>query len=243
MLSARKRKTISIASGLLSALLIVLFSFKLTGQVEALANKSVQRFGSETAQILTANQDIKPGELLSKENTSLKLWPTVLLRDDSIDEKRLPSALNRRASSLILSGEAINLSRLNEDEHKLDRLSPGQSAVTVETNSIRALGSEIEVGMRVTVLGTENGEPAHLLASDVEVISTSAEREGDKTKSVLSSGSSSDIGWVTLAVPDALVTELVRAASSNATYLVMPDDPLAFSKVTLPLERGEDSHD
>lgn len=229
MLSARNRRLISISSGLLTALLFVLFALKISGQVQVETNKAVKRFGGETVLVLVAKGDVKAGELVTSENTKLSLWPSVLLRKDAVDKDHVNFAYNKRASTPILANEPITESRLKEEEHKLDKLPSGYSAVTIEMDSVRALGGEIEVGMQVTVLATQNGAAAQLLAPGVEVISSSTVDADKKSGSVLGNSSSSDISWVTLAVPDELVAKLVESASANATYLVMPDDPAVFS--------------
>lgn len=230
MLSTKKQKLISITSGLLAASLFLVIAWRLSSQVQTEMNKAVRRFGSETVWVLAATEDIKPGVLIDEENTELKLWASVLLREDTIDQDHVTKAWGRRAGSLILAGEPLSQTRLIEEQHKLDKLPAGFSAVTIEMNSVRALGGEIEPGMRVTVLDTQEANKAELLAPDVAVISTSTQKNQDKSKPVLGGDAGMDIAWVTLSVPDGLVARLVSAASSNNTYLVMPDDLGAFSR-------------
>jgi hypothetical protein len=134
--------------------------------------------------------------------------------------------------------------RIFEKRLALDCLAEGMTAVTLSTDAVHALGGELLQGMKVTLMGALPDGRVAELASDIEVLSantasvTSAgslaetgndagSNKGNGRASLLggstqSFGNGGDIHWVTLAIPEEQVSQILAAANANTVHLVLP---------------------
>lgn len=232
----KKRLMISLVLGLSACIFMSLFVWRVSAHASISHNNMLAKFGGEKVEVLVAAKDIKPGELITKDNTKVQTWVLSLLSADVIDQNHMSAALNHRASEAIYEGEPLREKRINKQEHTLDKLPEGFSAVTVATDPVRALGGEIEIGMRVSALGLKGANEVEVLAPQVEIVSTSATSEGKQSSSMLGDKNKSNLSWVTLSVPDEFVSAIVSSAARGDIYLIMPDDIESFIELVKELE-------
>lgn len=244
-------KKILLASGifaLVAMILLATFLWRISSAQARERENLLTHFGGEIVEVCIAKRDIKPGELLVAALIETERRSAVLLPKDAIIARDINKILDKRVSSLIVKGEPLLERRVLEMRHALDVLADGLSAVTIQTDPVRALGGEIEKGMRITVLGTDAHSVVHVLAIDVEVISSNTvKKKNDETSSLMGGSSSTEIAWVTLAVPDEHIAGVVAASASNTVYLVMPENPKALGSVgavqSRDMIKAEGSHD
>lgn len=235
----RRRLLISGVLALVAMGLLGIFMWRVSTAGARERDGLLTHFGGEVVEVCVTTRDIKPGELIAASLIKTERRSIVLLPKDAITVRDINKILDKRASSLIVQGEPVLERRVREMRHALDVLADGFSAVTIQTDPVRALGGEIEKGMRVTVLGTDIHSEIHVLASGVEVISSNTAKKKDSQNGSLMSGSSTpEIAWVTLAVPDACVAGVVSASASNTVYLVMPEKVSALTSIDATSTRG-----
>lgn len=230
--SNKRRLFLSGVLALVAVALLGIFMWRISTAQARERENLLTHFGGEIVDVCVTTRDIKPGELIVASLVKTERRSAVLLPKDAITARDINKLIEKRASSLIIAGEPVLARRLHEKRHALDVLADGFSAVTIQTDPVRALGGEIEKGMRVTVLGTDIHSEIHVLATDVEVISSNTVKKKDGDSGTLMTGSSTpEIAWVTLAIPDKSVAGVVSASASNTVYLVMPEKAGALSSI------------
>lgn len=234
-------KKLLLISGMLALIAMVLlgtFMWRISNAQARERESLLTHFGGEVVEVCVAKRDIKPGELLVESLIETERRSAVLLPKDAITTANINKILDKRASSLIVKGEPVLERRVREMRHALDVLGDGLSAVTIQTDSIRALGGEIEKGMRITVLGANTHSDVNVLATNVEVISSNTvKKKNDESTSLMSGSSNAEIAWVTLAIPNAQVSSVVAASASNTVYLVMPENPEALKVLGIEIDK------
>jgi hypothetical protein len=152
-----------------------------------------------------------------------------------------------RARSAYASTEPQAEETAPEAATVFDSLAPGMCAVTLSTDAVHALGGELKRGMNVTLMAVLPDGTVAVLAEGIEVLSANAgvvaatdvAEEEEQSGGLLggSAGSGESINWVTVAVPQGQVTQILAAANANTVHLVLPNDEEDGTEVGL---EGED---
>lgn len=230
---SEKRTYIAALCGVGAVLSLGLFLWGIAHSVRARENDVIQRFGGRVVEVCVAKTDLKAGHRITSQDIVTKKWPVSLLPQNPILKKNMLALRDRRVNRPILKGEPFSRSKVNKDANRFDSIAAGFTAVTLETNSVRALGGEITAGMDVTVMGTSESKTAQVLVQKAEVLSSSRTAGQQKQNSLLGGSANGEIAWVTLAIPDEKVKEVVAASVSNSTYIVLPKNVTAANGLSL----------
>ena len=200
----------SIACGVLCAVCVAVFMASVQGEAEAARAEALARYGGEQVEVCVATRDIAAGERVELSAVELRLWVADLLPDDAVRDSS--EILGKTATSSIVKGEVINRKRFESDRDSLE-VPEGKAAVSVPAKAVRAVGGAIRPTMSIDVYAS-GSTATTLLAHDVLVLDTSVSESG--------SLSSSDTGWITLAIDPERVEEVVSAAGKTDLYFVLP---------------------
>ena len=204
----RKRtKIIAVASGVVCALCVGLFMQSVQGSADAARAEALEKYGGAQVDVWVAKRDIAAGERVEPSMVEAKSWVADLLPDGALRSSE--SVSGNTASSPIFAGEVLVGKRFAATSSQLD-VPSGTTALSVPAKAVQAVGGGLEPGMYVDVYSTGDSKTS-IIAKDVLVLASSG------AGSSLSSSS-----WVTIAVPDKLVQQLVSAANSSELYLALP---------------------
>lgn len=219
---ADKQKTIAIACGVIAALSIAVFLMLVVHASRRWQNGLIARYGGPTVEVCVAKHNLKVGQAIKSSDVAYQKWPIALLAGHPILKKNTLALRDRRMSCFVLKGEPISREHLRLKVNRFDAISQGFTAVTLETDSVRALGGEITAGMDVTVMTTRDPSNSKVLVPKAEVLSSSKQTAQEKDSAFIGSSDKNEIAWVTLAIPDDKVEEVVAASVADATYIVLP---------------------
>ena len=200
----------SIICGVVCAACVAAFMANVQGEADAARAEALARYGGEQVEVCVATRDIAAGERVDLSAVELRLWVADLLPDEPIRESS--AIVGKTATSSIVKGEVITQKRFESDRDSLE-VPEGKAAVSVPAKAVRAVGGAIRPNMSVDVYST-GGSATAVLARDVLVLDTSVGESSSLT--------SSDSGWITLAVDPGRVEEIVAASNKTDLYFVLP---------------------
>lgn len=209
----QKRMTIiALVCGVVCAVCVVLFMGSVQSQAAKERSESLARYGGEQVEVCVASRDIAAGETLDVSSIETKLWVSGLLPDEAVLKGE--DAFGQTATTSIFKGEVIVAKRFQKHASDLD-IPAGLQAVSVPVKAVQAVGGSITQGMRVNVYSTGDAATTKLVSGALVLDTSVGESE---------SLSSSNGGWVTLAVEPGRVQEIVAASSKTSLYLVVPGE-------------------
>lgn len=239
---ARKQTYYAIICGVIAAVLLGVFLMMLAGSSRQQYNNLIAQYGGDTVEACVAARSQKSGVLLKTEDFAFRKWPVVLLPEGALTKGDVLKIQDRRLTIEVVKGEVLTLSHFKKARDKNDVIANNMTAVTLETDTVRALGGEIKPGMRVTVMSTQDALKTVVLAQDVEVLSSNKQEDQEKSGSLIGgSNAEREMTWVTLAIPNPQVRSVVAASVADAAYLVMPKNPRATLKSELEHSNSDDS--
>jgi len=232
-------------AGLIGALCAGLFLFSYAQSASNARAEAIEQFDGELQQVLVAREQIDVGTVLTSHLFEQQLWPQIYLPEGAIAAQDYERIEGHRTSAVILAGEVATKARIFDQALPLDRLAEGMTAVTLSTDNVHALGGELVRGMHLSLMAAVPNGRVEELAHSIEVLSanTSAVQMGRENaaasddvsdgRTTLIGGSASSgtnrmqsgnesITWVTLAIPDAQVEQVLTAARAGAIHLVLP---------------------
>ena len=198
-----KSKVIALVSGVVCAICVVLFMQSVQGGAEAQRAEVLAKYGGSQVDVLVAKRDISAGERVEPSMIESRSWVSDLLPDGAL----------RSSESSICRGEVLLQKRFVESKGQLS-VPQGTTAVSVPAKAVQAVGGGLSAGMYVDIYAT-GGSKTSIIAKDIQVLAVSEN----------GSGVSSSSSWVTVAVEDKLVQQLVAAANTSELYFSLPGDP------------------
>ena len=239
---AKKRLIIAMACAAVGALCMGVFLWNQARSVSRTRAELVRQFGVGTSKVLVARRRIEPGTVLSEGLFDEQLWPAIFVPEGAVVAEQLKTVLGHRTLATILGGEPLTKARVFEQQLALDTLPEGMTAVTLPTDEVHALGGELLRGMKVTLMGVLPDGRVEAIAKDIEVLSAniSAVAADVANNSDLDTGDSNrssrnallggqgainggeSIVWVTLALPDNQVSQVLAASQAHTLHLVLP---------------------
>ena len=244
---ADKQKIISTLCGIVAALSIAAFLALVVHASHQRQNDLLARYGGSVVEVCVAKHNLKAGQRINQDDIAYQKWPVTLLAGHPILKKNMLALRDRRVSNSVLKGEPISREHIRSKVNRFDAIAEGFTAVTLETDSVRALGGEITAGMDVTVMTTRDPSTSKVLVQKAEVLSSNKQVAQAKESSFIGGSDKSEITWVTLAIPDAKVEEVVAASVADSTYIVLPknenalfETPVRSDESTLSLDAGGD---
>jgi len=222
--SSRKRLIVAIFAGVAAALLMYLYAGSLEAQASSAQRAAIEEYGGTRTEVLVATRDILAGEQLSAENTTMMPWLADLLPRGSITDPG--DAYGMTLAIPVWSNEPILLVKLGGRE-ELIQVPDGLSAVSIPIRDDMAVGGSLLPGSSVDVYAI-GASQVRLVLADVLVLEASngagqQQAAGQEQAGVVLGGSSrAALKWVTLAVRDDSIAELLQAARDNTICLVLP---------------------
>lgn len=263
-MSQKKSLIVSILAAVMAAIFAILFMW---GQAQTAANTQaeiIEQFEGGARRILVARSRIESGTSIERNLFSEQTWPGLYLPEGAIDVADFDEVIGRRATATIAAGEALTSLRVLDQQLPLDRLSQGMTALTIPAEDIHALGGQILRGMRINLMADAADGRVRLLVADIEVLSantaavqqglaagTGADVDTDSSNSFMSGSSdgfgyannSEPLNWVTLAIPNDQVEQVLTASRAGTIHLVLPKLDLeidADMDVALPVSEISD---
>lgn len=195
---------LSLLFGMVCALSVMAYLSMVKGQVDDARAEAMSRYGGDQVEVCVATRDIAPGEKLDASNAEVRPWLVDLLPEGAVGS--LASKEGMRLTSSIGKGEVVTEQRFSGSSDSLV-VPAGYQAVGLEVESAQAVGGALSVGNNIDVYAVS--------ASGVSCIARGV--------SVLACGSGSGSrSWVTLAVADEGVQEIIAATQSASLYLTLP---------------------
>lgn len=204
-----KSLVIALACGLLCALCVGLYVGGLEQQSEQVRQEALARYGGDQLEVWVAARDLGPGDVIGANDVEVRLWVADLLPTGAQTNQTV--VVGQEVSAAIYEDEVITASRLGQQTLALD-VPQGLSAISVPAGEVETVGGALMSGMRPDVYAT--GASATTLLVERALVLEVSKAEGTL-------GGSSN-RWVTLAVPESSVEELVRAAQNLSLYFVLP---------------------
>jgi len=206
----KQMTAVAIGCGVACAVCVGVFMMSVQGQADAARAEALARYGGEQVEVCVATRDIAAGERVELSAVETKLWVADLLPEDALRSNG--DAVGNVATSSILKGEVISAKRFERSRDSID-VPAGKEAVSVPAKAVRAVGGAIRPHMSVDVYSS-GGSTTTVLARDVLVLDSSVGSSSSLT--------SSDSGWITLAVDPDRVEEIVAASNKTDLYFVLP---------------------
>lgn len=176
--------------------------------------EALARYGGEQVEVYVATKDVHAGETIDAANAEKRLWLATLLPEGAVSN--LEDIAAKPATATVYQGEVLVKGRFDAAERAALQVPQGLCAVSVPSKSVTAVGGSVAPGSSVDVYAT-SGTSTDLIASKVEVLSTSAIAAGEKAGE-----GAPDVTWVTLAVKPDLVEELIAASQRAELYFSLP---------------------
>ena len=208
----RQMTAVVIGCGLACAVCVTAFMVNVQGQADAARAEALARYGGEQVEVCVAKRDITAGERVDLAAVETKLWVADLLPEDAL--RANGEAVGKVATSSILKGEVVSAKRFESTRDTLD-VPAGKAAVSVPAKAVQAVGGAVRPGMSVDVYSSGDTTTS-AIARSVLVLATSVGESGSLT--------SSDSGWITLAVAPEKVQEVIAASSKTSLYFVLPGE-------------------
>ena len=207
----RKRTTlIAVASGLVCAACVLAFMYTVKGEADVARSEALARYGGEQVEVCVATRDIAAGERVDASCVESKTYISDLLPSGSVTSA--DDVVGKTTTSSICQGEVITEKRFETNGVSLD-VPAGKVAVSLPAKTASAVGGAIAAGMYVDVYASGDASTS-MIAEDVLVLDTS-----------LASGSaSSTSAWVTVAVDQEAVQELISACERTDLYFALPSE-------------------
>ena len=202
----------SVACGVACAVCVIVYTQGVRGEAEQARADALARYGGDQVEVCVAKRDIAAGETVDGASVETKLWVSDLLPPDAV--RSANEVVGSKASSVILSGEVLSTRRFRSDSSSLE-VPANTTAISVPAKDVQAVGGAVSAGSRVDIYATGSSS-TQALVRGVQVLATSA---GSATSA---SPSDAKVSWVTVAVPDEQVQELVASAQKNDLYFTIP---------------------
>ena len=204
-----KTLVVGIACGLGCALCVGLYVVQVNDKAETARAEALARYGGEQLEVCVARRAITAGEVVDEGSVESKMWLVDLLPEQAITDRS--DVVGKQIGSTVVQGEVISAGHLAVEESRLD-IPSGLTAISVPARDVQSVGGTLRSGMRVDVYATGEQGTDRLLENAL-ILDSSASL--DQTRGSTSS-------WLTLAVPEQSVQELVVAAQQLELYFTLP---------------------
>jgi pilus assembly protein CpaB len=220
MSQMKKRLILALISGVIAAAAMAWYATGIRAEATQTRQEALASYGGEQVEVYTALRDIAVGETLTSENVSPQTWLSDLLPAGALSGQ--DDVLGQTVAVPLMRNEPVVASKLGELAAFMS-VPEGLCAVSIPSEDVLAVGGVIRAGLLVTVYAADVAT-VELIAEDVLVLETSNSSQGASESTGLfgSSGSRSQLAWVTLAVEPDTAQELIAAAHSQKLHLVLP---------------------
>jgi len=220
MHSKRKKTIISIISGLLAAALMGLYANTVVSSAADSYTKTLDTYGGEQIEVFVATRNIVAGERLTTSNVEKRTWLAELLPAGALTSAE--DVIGQTLAIPLFTNEPVTSSKIGNAVAPIN-IPDGHCAVSIPTNDVLAVGGAISAGSRIAIYAADK-DAVELLAADVLVLETSNSNSASKEPNgMFGSGRQQPaLTWVTLAVEEDMVEEIIAASRTMNLYLVLP---------------------
>ena len=203
---------VAVVCGVICAVCVALFLVSVRGEADAARAEALARYGGEQVEACVATRDIVTGERVDLSAVETKLWVADLLPEEAV--RSVSDAVGKTATSPIYKGEVITSGRFDFGHDNIE-VPAGKQAVSVPARAVQAVGGAIRPGMSVDIYSSGDSATT-AIATSVNVLDASVSASGSLT--------SSDNGWITLAVEPEKVQEIIAASNKTSLYFTLPGE-------------------
>ncbi|MCL2882869.1 MAG: Flp pilus assembly protein CpaB [Coriobacteriia bacterium] len=231
------RLLIACFCGVLAALAVFWYISDIRAEATGARQQAIAKYGGEQIEVYVADRDINAGEELSPSNVSKRLWLVDLLPAGALGTEA--DVYGQTLAMPMLANEVVASAKLGEagSAAEMLKIPEGLCALSVPSDNLRAVGGAIQAGTKVALYAAGSGE-VRLLDTDVLVLATSntvltGSLAAGQAANGLSGNSSGVLGgtssqanlkWVTLALQEERVQEVIAASEEQSLYLVLVGD-------------------
>ncbi len=207
---------VAICSGVLCALCVVAYMLQIKDQASASQREILEKYGGEQIEVCVATRDIAGGESVRDSDLETRMWIAGLLPDGAITKRS--DIVGKQLGSSVLKGEVFSSTRLQSASSVLD-VPDGLVAVSVPLDETSAVGGSLSPNQCVDIYATGSTTTTKI-GENVQILETSNSGKSNST----------DTKWITLAVEQDKVAELVSAAQKLELYVALPSTKNTTSK-------------
>jgi len=220
MRAKRMKILISIVSGLLAAVLMAWYANSIFSTAEQSHAQALDSYGGEQVEVYVATRTIAAGERLTTANVSKRIWLVDLLPTGALGNEE--EVIGQTVAIPLFANEPVTSVKLGNAAKHIN-IPDGYCAVSIATNDVLAVGGAINAGSVIAIYAADK-ESVELLAAEVLVLETSNSNSMNVESNGMFGGSRSKtaLTWVTLAVEEDMVEEIIAASRSMNLYLVLP---------------------
>ena len=210
----KQKKQLFIAAICAFVAMAAVFAYTATVKSEAQIqrNVAVKKYGGSNAQVVVAKDDIKTGQIIEDKNVYIADYPVDLLPNGDAATS-LDQVVNKVAAIDIKGNEAILLERVGDGNSRIN-VPAGLEAVSISSDDVLAVGGAIKAGSFVDVYVETSEGQIVALGQNILVLETSDTSNSEK--------SNDKVTWVTLAVTQESVSELIAASTKGTVHLAIP---------------------
>jgi len=225
----RTRLLIAGVCGVLAALLVFWYVSDVRAEASGAREQALEAYGGERVEVYVADRNITAGEELSPSNVSKRVWLVDLLPTGALSSEA--EVFGQTLDLPLLANEPVLASKLGSPIERV-QVPEGYCALSVPSDDVQAVGGAIQPGSRVALYAAGAGE-VRLLEAEVQVLATSkaafssggTEATGAGSSALLSSATTQpNLKWVTLALQEERVQEVIAASQNQSLYLVLVGD-------------------
>jgi pilus assembly protein CpaB len=191
-----------------------------SADAKSIRENAIAEYGGDIVKVCVATEDIEAGSSLSESNVKLMEWASDLLPEGCFT--KLEDIDGKTLAFPVLNNEPISQKKIGEVKDGLE-VPEGLCAVSISSEEVQAVGGAVKPGTLVN-LYTNNASRTRLIGKEILVLETSNSATAAGANSSMFGNSKSDksISWITLAVSESSVEELIHASKSGGLYMALP---------------------
>ena len=159
-----KRIAISLVTGVLAALLCMVYGSSIRSQAEQVQAETLAKYGGDRVEVCVAARDIDVGETLDETNVITQEWLTSLLPRDAATELR---QVRGDVTTSRIPKNAVICNVYTKAESRKLEVPKGKVAVSVAVDAEHSVGGATGVGSYVDVYVQKDGVTDRLCGAHV----------------------------------------------------------------------------
>ena len=215
MISQKKQTIIALICAVLAVAAVFAYTATVSSEAEVQRKNAVKKYGGEIAEVCVANKDIGAGQIIKSDEIQILEYPIDLLPQGDAATS-LEDVVGKVAAIDIKRNEPLLLERIGDGSSRI-AVPQNLEAVSVATDDVLAVGGAVSAGSFVDVyVETSEGEIVSL-GQNILVLETSGTASASEDKDT-----QEELTWVTLAVTQESVSELITASTKGTIHLALP---------------------
>ena len=212
MVKQKKQLVIAAICALIAMAAVFAYTATVKSEAQIQRNVAVKKYGGSSTQVVVAKCDIKTGQIIEDKNVYIADYPVDLLPQGNAATS-IDQVVNKVAAIDIKGNEALLLERVGDGNSRIN-VPAGLEAVSISSDDVLAVGGAIKAGSFVDVYVETSEGQIVALGQNILVLETSDTSKSEK--------SNDKVTWVTLAVTQESVSELIAASTKGTVHLAIP---------------------